>query len=249
MAFKSYIKDFTMQETIRMMETKTDRTGERGNVLFLILIAVALFAALSYAVTSSSRSGGGNANSETNLVNSAQITQYPAAVRTSIVRMIISGTSVEEIRFNRPSEFGTLDADTIGVFHPSGGGATSSTAPKDVMLSGSQGVWNFNAEMEIPNIGTNGAGGNDVIAFLPGLKQSVCSKINEQLGITGSIVLSADRSSDYGDRMYDDGSSDYIFPTADVNDIDAAGLSGQPFGCFQNGSGGEYVYYHVLVER
>ena len=67
--------------------------GESGNVLFLILIAVALFAALSYAVTQSSRTGGGASDGEQNLINSAQVTQYPASVRTAIVRMIIDGVA------------------------------------------------------------------------------------------------------------------------------------------------------------
>ncbi|HEY8190982.1 MAG TPA: hypothetical protein VIG74_01055, partial [Alphaproteobacteria bacterium] len=71
---------------MQMQRIQTGRKGERGNVLFLILIAVALFAALSYAVTQSSRSGGGDANSETNLINSATLTQYPAGLRTSIIR-------------------------------------------------------------------------------------------------------------------------------------------------------------------
>lgn len=226
---------------------------EQGNVLFLILIAVALFAALSYAVTSSTRSSGGDAGSETNLISSAQITQYPSSVGTSIVRMIIQGIGIEEIRFNHPDEFDDLDATAIGVFHPSGGAATYIPAPSSIMLDGNAGHWTFNADLEVPDIGTADVNGNDIIAFLVGIKQSICRKINEEHGL-GSVIpiLSADLSSDYTTRMYDDGSTDYVFPTGtDEPDItDGSGsFDGQPFGCFQNAGGGDYVYYHVVVER
>lgn len=226
---------------------------QEGNVLFLILIAVALFAALSYAVTSSTRSGGGNASSETTLISSAQITQYPASVSTAVIRMIISGVAVNELRFNRTgSEFDDLDSNDIGVFHPSGGNATYITAPADIMSGSSAGDWMFNGELEIPDIGLSGVGGNDIIAFLVGLRQSVCSKINEEYGIGSTIpVLDANRSVEYATRMYDDGAADYALPSVDVPDInDGAGaFDGQPFGCFQNTAGGDYVYYHVVLER
>ncbi len=224
---------------------------EDGNVLFLILIAVALFAALSYAVTSSTRSSG-NAGSETDGIGAAQITQYPAGVSTSIVRMIIAGTSVEEIRFNRPSEYDDLDSVAIGVFHPSGGGATYNPAPADIMVDGNSGQWGFNGELEVPDIGLAGAGGNDIIAFLVGIKQSICRKINKEHGLGNVIpVLSSDLSTEYTTRMFDDGSSDYGLPSNDVPDITdgANSFDGRPFGCFQNNGGGDYVYYHVVVER
>ncbi|MGN7437768.1 MAG: hypothetical protein ACTHOO_03915 [Alcanivorax sp.] len=229
------------------------REKQSGNVLFLILIAVALFAALSYAVTSSTRSSGENASRETNLINSAQITQYPTSVNTAIIRMIMSGTVADEIRFNRPGdEFDDLDNNTIGVFHPQGGGATYVPAPADVMVSGTPGEWVFNGELEIPEIGLEGAGGNDIIAFLVGIRQGICSRINEEHGMGTTVpVLNGDRSSQYTERMYDDGTTDYDMPTNDVPDIDdgAGAFDGQPFGCFQNAGGGDYVYYHVVVER
>lgn len=231
---------------------KNGRARESGNVLFLILIAVALFAALSYAVTSSTRSGGGDASSETNLISSAQITQYPTSINTAILRMLIAGTAVDEIRFNTPADFDDLDSPTIGVFHPDGGGATYIPAPADIMVSGTAGNWVFNGELEIPEIGKAGASANDIVAYLVGLKQSICSKINVEHGLGSSIpVLNADRSAQYTESMMDDGTTDYVLPTVDVPDIDdgSGGFDGQPFGCFQNAGGGDYVYYHVVVER
>lgn len=227
-------------------------SSQRGNVLFLILIAVALFAALSYAVTQSSRSGG-DASRETNLLNSAQITQYPTSLQTAALRMIIDGNSVSNILYTPPGDFGT--ASNQYLFHPNGGGAIYSTVPAELMAGSSEGIWVINGEFAIENIGT---AQSDVIAFLPGISQDLCTKINDELGITGIPEFGSDVSASgaggyYG--SYADADSRTAataissLPDSLVN-FTATELEGQPFGCFENDSGtGTYVYYHAIVER
>ena len=227
------------------------RYGERGNVLFLILIAVALFAALSYAVTQSTRSGGGSGDNETSLISSAQLTQYPASVRTSVVRMIIGGVDVGNLEFNPPSGtngFATLTSPAVGVFHPQGGGSTYATAPGEMMASGGAGTWIFNAENQIELIGTTNPGGTptaataDIIAFLPGITLTLCNRINKELGLpaTPPTETGIDFVTDMVDGVGIGGGGDTIGE-------DVVALDGEPFGCFNQG--GTYVYYHVLVER
>lgn len=235
-------------------EIQQYRPGENGNVLFLILIAVALFAALSYAVTQSTRTSGGSSESETTLIDSAQVTQYPASVRTAVVRMIIGGVDYKRLEFNLPANFdnctGAPTTHNFCVFHPAGGGATYAESPKSVMDSGAPGPWYFNADFEVEGIGTTAAGpdGNEVMAFLPGITESVCKRLNKELGISGTTALGADLSADYT-KMMDD---DYDFNSAANNILGTAtgatGLIGKPFGCFQN-SNSQYVYYHVLLEQ
>lgn len=246
------------------------RTNESGNVLFLILIAVALFAALSYAVTSSSRSGGGDAASESNLINSAQVTQYPSSVRTAIVRMIINSTTDSQLLFEGPSDFANLSTPALerrGVFHPSGGGATRVSSTPDIMASGSQGTWIFTSDFGITQIGTTDAtnGSNDIIAFLPGVAESICKRINTELGISVTPDADSDGVPDSGialanipviaDEM--DTGNQGIGPAAQGASkvIGGAGLSNQPFGCADfdattdQTDDSDLVYYHVLIER
>lgn len=241
------------------------RYKEEGNVLFLILIAVALFAALSYAVTQSTRSGSGDASSETNLISSSTLTQYPAGIRTALVRMIIAnGRTVDDFEFNSPSDFG--DCTGAGgtpatfrncVFHPAGGGSTYQLAPADVMADGNAGQWYYNGNFEVPNLGTAGDGGNELIAFLPGVSQGICRKLNEEYG------LPYDTSTAAGIPDFDGTDANYTesqdtdnpgMPTGDQEDIDNAtsDFDGQPFGCFFDTSmpaDDQYIYYHVLIER
>ena len=228
------------------------KTNESGNVLFLILIAVVLFAALSYAVTRSTRTPDDGADNTINGIRASAIVQYPAGIRTSLMRMIMNGMGVSELKFNAPAAFSSLPNDAEGVFHPAGGSATYETASHDAMASGTEGTWHFNAEFEVDNIGLDTAGdfpGNDLVAFLPGIRQGICARINEDIGLSAIPNSSADLSGEYTvdmDDTYALPADETMLGTEGANNTDP--LTGQPFGCFQN-NGGEYVYYHVLVER
>lgn len=236
------------------MNTQTQnlkaQKGERGNVLFLILIAVALFAALSYAVTQSTRSGGGDASKEKSLVSSAALTQYPASIKTAIIRMTVSnGIAPEDLLFDKPpyTNLTTALLKSQGVFYPdTGGGATYVKAPTDSVTTG--GDWFFNGENEVLNIGTSVASSAtastaataDIIAFLPDVTKSICDKIHDQLGI--DKVTYETFAADITDTNQAD-------PGIDFGGVVLKGdLAGQPQGCFLL-SANRYAYYHVLVER
>ena len=245
-------------------KTNRSRIGEAGNVLFLILIAVALFAALSYAVTQSTRTGGGSGDNETALISSAQLTQYPASIRTAVVRMIIGGTDVGDLEFNTPTDFGnctgtgTPAGEQFCVFHPNGGGATYATAPGDMMANTGgnlAGIWTFNAENQIDLAGTSTGNDDplaptaDIIAFLPGITLSLCQRINQELDVgvieieTGIDLVTQKIN---GVTICDGGCT--AGATIGTGGVAVHTLDGQPFGCFQQPAG-RYHYYHVLVER
>ena len=77
--------------------TSERRTNHRegGNILFLILLAVVLFAALSYAITSGMRGGGKDASAEKLQSQASQLLNYGALVENTITRMRLSGNVPE----------------------------------------------------------------------------------------------------------------------------------------------------------
>lgn len=87
--------------------------SQRGNVLFLILIAVALFAALSYAVTKST-SGGGNADNEQLSLHVSTALNQVSSIRTEFMRRTISGGTLALLK----SAGGMYDSDGISIQHP-----------------------------------------------------------------------------------------------------------------------------------
>jgi hypothetical protein len=93
----------------------------RGNVLFLILIAVVLFGALSYAVTSSMRTGSSTTEKEQAKLDQAVMDNYMAAINVGKMRLEMAGCT--SIDYTAPADQGAGDK-SCHIFHPDGGGVS-----------------------------------------------------------------------------------------------------------------------------
>jgi hypothetical protein len=237
------------------IEAKRVNNKERGNVLFLILIAVALFAALSYAVTQSTR-GGGNADSESSLIDSASLTQFGSSVAVAVMRMQISGVDETNLCFYSGSNNATYNhascADNNNnVFHSDGGGVSYQN-PTNGFNDGTE--WEFTSRVQVFGQGTTtplSAGNHDNAEFLillRGMNQNICLKINEEMGISGIPVDSGDVAVDRFDGNIVQGDSiDGCNPNCATVGASPIGQVAANVGCIEEEDTGDLIYFHTLL--
>ncbi|MGB1077256.1 MAG: hypothetical protein ACPG05_03035 [Bdellovibrionales bacterium] len=208
---------------------------QNGNVLFLILIAVVLFAALSYAVTQSTR-GGGDTDSENVAIMASQATQYASRVKTAAMRMmLIGGTDLTTINFTDvPNGRAGLQFDrcTSGVncvFADEGGGIEYIPLPPIDLTNRD---WQVAESIALVSVSGVGTAAPDDILYAQEISLEACEAFNKGLGLPATPVQNT---------------TELAIPGPDT--IDA--YPGEEFGCIENGapSTGTYWYYHVLVAR
>lgn len=231
---------------------------QKGNALFLILIAVALFAALSYAITQSGR-GGGTINREQAAIAASQITQYAASVQSAVQRMIINGTPPASLCYEAKKPGSTAGPSCSSpaqyhVFDPEGGGAIWQCPSENqldmaaVVANGRDWVtnWKFrsmskasNAGFYIKDLGTNTeVTGRDEFAYLAYVSLAVCQQINKGLGLDQTPV---------DDTNFHTGASGVTY---DITRNVIISNPGQPFACTGiDSESSPYNYYHAMVEQ
>ncbi|MGB1076938.1 MAG: hypothetical protein ACPG05_01415 [Bdellovibrionales bacterium] len=232
---------------------------QQGNVLFLILIAVALFAALSYAITQSTR-GGGDTTDDKDNITASQIVQYSTLIKTAVDRMkIINGCDDTEIsahadfwghnKYRHTPEV----RNKCKIFHPDGGGVSYMDPPDEwldlaMSVGENYNAWSLNAE-RITGVGTDTVNsGTDLMIHLCCLPKSTCLKINKNLGVP---EYSGDppREHDHIHTNYEF-TGDYSYSGGLNTGSEAKPFEGETIACIEEGNTlGEYTYYHVLIER
>jgi hypothetical protein len=217
--------------------------NSNGNALFLVLIAVALFAALSYAVTQTGR-GGASVDKEKAGINASQIVQYFSAMEAAVNKLkLVNGCTETQISFQRDwNDSGAVQdiaADAYNASAPADGSchifdANGAAFIYNPMPEGSQ---TLTSRIAIQDIGT---ASQDIIAALMDINQATCQEINRGFGID---VIPNDT---HGSVMpYFDGT----FPASVIVGDEDVNLAGQRSICFYDDDHFMYIFYHLMVPR
>ena len=173
---------------------------ENGNALFLILIAVALFAALSYAVTQSGRSGGG-VDKEKTTIKAARLIQYTSELQQTTTRMLLTGTTTSTIEYTT-ALFNNIPCSSGEncVFAPEGGGVSFQSGKDFGDATAGSGEF----------VGEQGyaSSADDIIFLISKLSLELCAELNKQLNITNPPQLAYPDEPYY---CYDGTAGNYIY--------------------------------------
>ena len=249
--------------------------NERGNVLFLILIGIGLFAALSFAVSNLAGSSA-SLTQDQQTFDLRLVLNHFAAVRTATQDLVLTGRCDEdELRFWHADRTNALDSDHYGdgsntdcqIFDPAGGGVTYLTRPAGLNTAQPDEIFVISyrvdgvGESSATAVDSTGQGvATDLIMGL-NVPLQTCLDVNQSVGVTnpGDAPPSFDMdaasftSPSTGGRTFPSSSTG---GHADDGGLiggapaDAPELSNQSTGCFQVTTPSVfYVMYSVILPR
>ena len=216
------------------------RDGQRGNALFLILIAVVLFAALSYAIMQSNRGSGAQVNEDTRTIDTGKYLDMLSLATANYNRLTITGCTYTDIPVQDNVAAVRANCNFWG---KQGGGfpynKTNDATTPHFDFTFWKAAW--------PDIGTPD---DDILMLLilngdvsnpAGSLGRLCTAINEKY----HIAYTLDAASNIIDS---DGTVNMSDPDMHASAAVPAAFKSKSTGCFLDGTYG-MVVYQVMQER
>lgn len=228
--------------------SKQNHSEEHGSVIFYVLIAIVLFAALSFAVGRMNR-GSADINRETSALRSSELLQYAAAVKSAVQAARVAQCQDSDISFANNFSSTYDNANTVSneckIFSPAGQ-AVFWQKPSDNISNGRD--WIYSGATQIQGIGTDcgDESCSDLMMVLEDISEMLCIRLNENLSVTNpSGAPPADSGETFtkftGTYSYDSGAGP-------LGDEDAA-LDAKPAACYQDSDDNKYYFYYSLLAR
>jgi hypothetical protein len=239
-----------------------------GNVLFIILLGIALFSALSYVVSKGLRNSSGSISEDKAQLTATEILEYAKNMRETVKRLHIDGCDVNRAgisfystSFTTPDDYQMSDVpERCHVFHPKGGGVKWTAPPKELSHLGAT-EYAYLGWMSIYGVGKNDADfpgdperAKELI-MLTHVSPQVCKFINAKLGITAAgaeppseavgHAIPPTNIAVYGPSNQTTGG---FINTVELG-ADGHALAGKYTGCYYSSTLTKYQYYQVLYAQ
>ena len=177
------------------------RRAQSGNAVVFILIAIALFGALSYTFMRGAQTGQGNLTAGQAKLAAIQIMNTTADMERVYNKLLQKGCSQDDISFEHDGVLVNPRAPSDLSCHMfSGDNGMTYTKPPEVAqkeaIAASNGFnWYITSENKFSGIGSNtNIYGRDTAIILPGLGEAVCQEINIKTGMGNIIPIEGDRN-------------------------------------------------------
>lgn len=223
---------------------------QSGNVLFVILITIALFAALSFAVSQGGRGNVSVISQERARLLATDIIEYGNILANATAQLRLRGYDETQISFNNQVVTGYSNSncgDTLcEVFHPEGG-AVNWTSPPAGANDGTEWVITHNRVQSVGTQVGSGTADLDLVAVLQNVDEAVCEQLNQLLH--GTTVIP--QENDSVNLAQFTGTYSTTIWIADTGG-GSGPIAGESAYCFEGNTtpaAGTFHYYRVLIAR
>jgi len=216
---------------------------ENGNVLIIVLVAVVLFAGLTAAISSMSRSSQTNLKEEGAELKAGELIQTATNAQARIQQMISYGSDIGDIDFMPPSDGAFNTPPNIHkAYHPQGGGLAYRTSlPTNIVNEvSSPPSAGWYAQTNV-NVGWSESATDDIIYTAYQINKATCEQINKK--IVGTTTIPALASSTMAE-IFVPGSGDN-----DLTAAECAACEGYPMMCVTDSNGAAYSFYIILASE
>lgn len=228
---------------------------QRGNALIMVLIGVALFAALTFAVMGSRDGSVSRTGKEDLSTTASEMISYANSLRTLTDKMLMldnvqetnaGGNGILFAAAGAHADYGVPGTQPrTEIFHASGGGSMYVTPPAGACASAC--AYEFTGQMLVTDVNSNAR--YELALVVPGLTLALCQQINKNLQRGWTTVPTEDTLS--LERFNGKYGEDGTFPG---NQITLTGTSNEFNGlrtfCYREAGGGQrYIFVNILRGR
>lgn len=244
--------------------------NQRGNVLFIVLIAIVLFGALS-AMVMRTENYQGSLDNETVSIETYELLDYAVMIEQAVANLMLAhGCELTELSFDHPdrSNYNTAghylnpnspSDKSCHIFDEAGGGVPYKE-PSQISTEAGTTEYGVTSTFSIQGLGqdSDDVGDSGVeLVFITRVIESACNRINQEIGFTtGSppiVTSAASLFSPVPDETQSfpmTGGSEGMSSVFQVGDTDGPALAYQSTACYMHSSIlPKHHFYHVLLAR